>query len=115
MRKSIENCKDMHLDEHNVLRNSNQVGYTNSSQTEAGFDISLIGFDKNGDILAVTNYDWTIIKIKNAEFESLGKLDNTFRTVRDNPRVLLEEAQVMSMEEIERMLGHKIILKEMMK
>lgn len=114
--KAIEKCSDMHLDHNKVLRNINAARRSDSiDKVEAGFDMSLIGFNKDGDILAVSNWDWKIIKIKNAEFETVGKLDQVLRTVRDNPKLLLEEAKAMSVEEIENKLGHKVIIKEMMR
>jgi hypothetical protein len=113
--KTIEKCKDINLDENNVMRNSKSLYKYNGEQSDAGFDLSLIGFNKEGDILAVSTWDWTVIKIKNAEFETVGKLDDALRTIRDNPKVLLEEAKPMSVEEIEKALGHKIIVKEMMR
>lgn len=112
--KSVENCRDISLDQDFVMRNFKNLS-NNGDNAEAGFDMSLIGFNNDGDILAVSHWDWTVIKIKNAEFESVGKVDGYLRKIRDNPKILLQEAKAMSVEEIEKVLGHKVIIKEMMK
>jgi len=111
-KESLENCKEFHLNESNELRYSDSVKKYGLEETEAGVSVELIGINKDGDLLAVSNWDWNVFKIKNAEFEKIGKLNRSLNTIKKNPKILLEEAKVMTLEDIEKQLGHKIIVKE---
>jgi hypothetical protein len=75
--------------------------------------LHMIGFDKNNDILNVCGYDWDIIKInKDGSFEKAGKSDYMLCSIIDNPKLLLQDAKVMSIEDIEKQLGYKVIIKD---
>lgn len=78
-----------------------------------GLDLVLLGYDEHGDLLGVLCYDWTLIKIKkDLGIEELGRIDRTLHEVRQNPEMVLEGAKVMTLKEIEEILGHKIVLRD---
>lgn len=102
--EKVKNCGKISLFEDNKLK------YKNSEKVGVGLE--LIGFDKEGDLLAVSDYDWEVIKItKDLVIEEMGRIDHTLADVKDNPDLLLDEnTKLMSLRDIEKALGHKVIL-----
>jgi hypothetical protein len=91
--------------------NENKLKYVKNN--EFGLDVTLVGFDKDGNILAVSHWDWEIIRInKDLSIEELGRVDYTLRDIKDNPELLLDGAKLMSLREVEEKLGHKVIIKK---
>jgi len=102
----VAGCKKISIQE-------NKLKYVNGFDGEFGIDLNLIGFNEDGEILAVNRYDWEIVKItKDLKFEELGRIDRTLNEVTKNPELLLNGVKEMSIRDIEKELGYKILLKD---
>ena len=77
---------------------------------KAGFGLELIGV-KDNKLILVGNYNWQVYEIDYNSIENKGKLlGATLADVKENPEILLEDAKVMTVKEIEQALGHKVIV-----
>jgi hypothetical protein len=80
-----------------------------------GVGLTLIGFNSDGEILAVTEWDWKVVKItNNGCIETIGEIDYHLHAIMHNPDILLKDVKVLSMREIEEKLGYKVIVSEHM-
>lgn len=86
--------------------------FINWSDGKTGIDLKLIGL-KDGKLVFVSTYDWHVYEIEYMNVEDKGKLlGGTLADVMKKPEIVLTEAKYMSVAEIEKALGHKVIVKE---
>ena len=86
--------------------------FINWSNGKAGIGLELIGV-KEGKLVFVGLSDWQIYEIEYIDVKCKGKLlGGTLADVREKPEILLSDAKYMTVEEIEKALGHKVIVKE---
>jgi len=108
MKDFVKNCDCMEVwnDNTNVLR------CKKSKEHDYRCEISFIGFNKENQLIGVCKYNWNIIKITKDGMENVGKIDCTLYDINKNPKILLEEAKLMSVKEIEEKLGHRVVIKQ---
>lgn len=81
------------------------------SEDDAGIGMELIGV-RDGKLVFVGTYNWQIYEIDYNSIEHKGKLMGcNLRDVKENPDIILTDAKYMTIEELEKELGYKVILK----
>lgn len=86
--------------------------FLNWDSNKAGIGLELIGV-KDGKLVLVGQYNWQVYEIDFNSIEHKGKLLGAYLAdVREHPEILLEDAKVMSVKDIEKALGHKVIVSD---
>ena len=109
MWKSKVNLNDVFVNEKVSLLDNK---FLNWDSDRAGIDLRLMGV-KDDKLVFVSTYDWHVYEIDYVNVEDKGRLlGATLNDVMYQPEIVLTEAKCMTVEEIEKALGHKVIVKE---
>jgi hypothetical protein len=92
--------------------NGKHLYETTDKDITCSCQIHWIGLQADTMIGVCSGWEWNVIKLRNNTFEKCGKTKYRLDMILKNPELLLNNAKVMTMDEIEEKLGCTIILKE---